>query len=152
MFSSDRLPLLIPPPTEMEWYGTGFILTSDTKVLVAAEDEPSRQAAERFIEMLHESCGVMLKIEDANTSFPPGTTIAFHTAPPEHQRGKGFRMDIATEGYLLDISPIGISIVAPDAKGALHGADALWQLLGNPTSLPVRLQGMRVLLSPKPDL
>jgi len=141
-FSPDGPLPLIPQPVEVERSdGTSFTLTPDTRVLVSPEDTFSREAAEQFVALLRESHGIALSVEETHiTEFLAGTTITFRAAAP---------IDIAPEGYLLEIHPVGIKITAPDAAGAFYGAVSLWQLLGNTQSLPVRMPGLRIIDAPR---
>jgi len=139
-FSPDGPLPLIPQPAEVELKpGERFTLRADTRVFAAAEDAPARQAAEQFVAMLSESHGISLTVEDTGADSA-SAGITFSTASD---------LEIAAEGYLLDIDTTGIRIHAADAAGAFYGAVSVWQLLGDTKALPLAIPALRINDAPR---
>jgi len=142
---------LIPQPKAVQLHeGAGFTLNAATRVVVASGDQPAREAAQRLVEMLHESHGIALAVEEiASADAAPAAAIHFFTAPPPDERDGGPQADSTAEGYVLEVAPEGIQIRAADAAGAFYGAVSLWQLLGDTHTLPVAIPALRISDAPR---
>jgi len=135
-FSPDGPAPLIPQPAELHFVpdGARFTLHAGTRVRAAAADAAALQAAEQFVAMLQGSHGIALTLDTADAAPAPGT-ITFSTAAS---------LDIAAEGYRLEVDAAGIQIQAADAAGAFYGAVSLWQLTGEAAVLPVAIPALRI--------
>jgi len=136
-FPPGEPPPLIPQPAALT-HGTGqFVLTLDTPVVAAADDAPARQAAAHFVRILGEHSPQHLSVRDQS----PAPAIVFVTDP---------ELDTPAEGYVLDVSPGGITISAGDGAGLFYGAVSLWQLLSAPqTDFPVAIPALKINDAPR---
>ncbi|WP_433853158.1 family 20 glycosylhydrolase [Stenotrophomonas nitritireducens] len=135
-FAAGSPPPLIPQPLRVEPAQGRFVLTADTRVVAAPGDAAARDAAARFVELVHESTGATLVLGDAAGAG----AIVFVTDP---QAGA------AAEGYALDVGDAGVRVAAGDAAGLFYGGVSLWQLLGNAEALPVAVPALRIADAPR---
>ncbi len=108
------LPLIPAPQSAVAGQGR-FALTAGMRV--GAQGEPARQAAEQFIDLLHNSGGPALELaEEGEAAQAPIQFVLDPAAGP-------------AEGYRLQVTPERISIRAADGAGLFYGGVSLWQLL-----------------------
>ena len=127
---------LIPQPARVEPGQGRFVVGAATPVVAAAGDEAAREAAARFVDMLHESTGTTLPQAEAGGAG----AIVFATDP---------QLDTAAEGYVLEVGEAGVRITARDPAGLFYGGVSLWQLLTAAESLPVAVPALRIADAPR---
>ncbi|KXU37707.1 hypothetical protein AXK11_00295 [Cephaloticoccus primus] len=148
--STPPIPLsLIPQPAQVERGEGQFTLTAQTALIAIGGKPHTAKAAAQFAAMVEESFGQKLPqlVEAAD-----GAEAA---AAPAAARVIRFRFDegaeLPREGYVLEITPSGVSIRAGDAAGLFYGAVTLWQLLtaAPEPALPATLPALRITDSPR---
>jgi len=145
--STSKVPLsLIPQPAQAERGEGQFTLTAQTPLVAVGGNPHAAKAAAQFAAMVKESFGQKLpQLAEATDGAEAAATAG----------AIGFRFDegaeLPREGYVLEITPSGISICAGDAAGLFYGAVTLWQLLtaASEPALPATLPVLRITDSPR---
>jgi len=109
---------IIPAPVSLVPVPGAFSLSKSTSVIVSPLNEETSKAAAFLASMVKKSTGVELKVTEGKKARRNAVFMAIDTT-------KG----IEAEGYLLEVKPKRITLLAPSAAGLFHGVQSLRQLL-----------------------
>ncbi|WP_266170888.1 family 20 glycosylhydrolase [Dyella subtropica] len=119
--ATDVIPptvALIPRPVQMVAGSGSFLVQSGAVVAVPDEDAATLRTANYFAGLLQRTRGLALSVRSGT---PRGTAIELRRDP---------HATVANpEGYVLDVTPQGVSVTARTEAGLFYGAMTLWQLL-----------------------
>ncbi|HET6555014.1 MAG TPA: family 20 glycosylhydrolase [Dyella sp.] len=111
------LPLL-PAPAQVNTGTGGFTVTAQTPVVVDGNDQAAHRAADYLAGLTRRTRHLALQVANGPAS---GAAIVLQRDP---------RAPVSSdEGYVLDVTPQGIRIVARGEAGLFYGAVTAWQLL-----------------------
>lgn len=130
-----RAPLVMPAPATLQTTGAAFALPHSLTLHWATPPSPLLlRAAERLRTRLSIFAGY--PIDFTNTpATQGGLTLTIHVAKDPTFPGPSMR-----EGYILDVTPTGITLTAQGPAGALHGMTSLPQLVRQELDGPVLAQ------------
>ena len=114
---SAKAASVVPAPAESAAGEGSFRLVPSTRIVVPRGDAGARAAARCLADLLATSTGLKLGVRTAEPGSP-ASAIAF-------KRHAG----LPPEGYWLEVSGRGITIVATTDVGLYYGAATLWQLV-----------------------
>jgi len=125
-----RYPL-IPIPQEVEPRKGKFLLTSETRVVLAQpQDTEIRLLVKSWLDQLEERSGLSLSMEEAEG---PNTILIELVEPP---RGAGEMVPVGmglpgvdAEGYELEVRRGGVTLQASGYPGIFYGLETLSQLI-----------------------
>jgi hexosaminidase len=113
-------PAVIPKPASLKREAGQFLLRPTTPIVVPADDADAKRAATLFADLVQRTHGLRLPVVSGATR--DGAILMARSA-----------VDVLTsderEVYVLKAGPSGVVIHAPDARGLMHGATTLWQLI-----------------------
>ena len=115
-------PAVIPNPASMRREAGAFRLSGATPIVVPANDQGARRAAEYFSDLVYRTYGLRLRVQ-AGADRTDAINLRRATGKP-----------LAQEAYRLVTAPARINIVASSPAGLLYGAISLWQLIGPGTA------------------
>jgi hexosaminidase len=132
-YAGGSEPALIPFPSKVVQHEGQLLVGPGTTLRVAPSDAAGLRVAHALADMLARMGGPTLAVDDGSTTSgraaKGASVIAIRLDPNAAVSQR--------EGYVLDVSPDGASIVARDESGLYYGAVTLWQLLtANPNSTP----------------
>ena len=130
-------PALIPAPAHMVAGDGGFVFNATTAL--HAEGDAARRVAQQFSDLVETSNGLRLQVTD--TGARPGAAIDFAI---DAAASSG-----AAEGYVLDVTPDGISVRASDERGLFYGAVTLWQLVAQAEGAALTLPATHIEDAPR---
>jgi hexosaminidase len=110
---------VIPMPAEAAPQPGAFALRESVEVR-SASDARVRSIAAYFVELLHSSHGLSLKVRAAGDDASAGGAIAFVL--------DAGASGASPESYRLEVSPGRIVVSAREPRGLFYGAVTLWQL------------------------
>ncbi|MDB6164723.1 MAG: beta-hexosaminidase, partial [Xanthomonadaceae bacterium] len=128
------MPSLIPLPANMQRLPGEFKLAADTPII--AGDARAREAAGYFTGYVARTRGI--RLESRSTSRRHAITFAIDLAASANP-----------EGYRLEVTPNGVTVMAPDARGLFYGAVTLAQLVDIGTSPTARMPSVRIEDAPR---
>ncbi len=111
---------LIPMPAQVTVAGDGFTVTAQTPIVVDASDVAAHRTAEYLAELAARTRHLALQVANGPANGPAIVLQRDVQAPLA-----------STEGYMLDVSPQGIRVVAREESGLFYGAITAWQLLSS---------------------
>jgi hexosaminidase len=115
---------LMPWPQKIIQMSGNFSLTASVKVAYqGSPDERIPLAIERFIQKAKQATGLTLQ----KSNFFSEAQIQIVRKP----------IDIANEGYVLDVRPTLITLTGTSAQGILHGLETLSQLIHCSDAVPL---------------
>jgi hexosaminidase len=120
----SRPPLnLMPMPADVQ-LGSGRLKIDSgfTVVLAGHTDARLSGAAERFVERLAKQTGLLISTKPANGTKTTLVVHVDHDSKPVQELGED-------ESYVLEVTPSGAHITAPNELGALHGLQTFLQLV-----------------------
>lgn len=113
-------PSLIPQPAAVQWFDGELRLSRRTPLQIEGDRERVRPVAEYLRDLLRRSGGPVLYIAPRGVS---------ETAAPSIRLRLDGAADIPTEGYRLQVTVDGITVIAHEPAGLFYGIVTLWQLL-----------------------
>jgi hexosaminidase len=116
--ADSPLNYLIPKPVLVESATGLFPLSADTVIVIPTENAEVRTVAQLLADYLKPATGHALPIQ---TGAGKSNTITLSTQIADSELG--------TEGYLLTITPDGVTLQANTAAGLFYGVQTLRQLL-----------------------
>jgi hypothetical protein len=132
----DAVPSILPAPQHIIAKKVVFKIGSATRIVLGSDSKEERFAASVFETELHALKEMQLKISgESEIRKLPASTIFIGS--PSSKYGKQFlaaRKEklspaMKAEGYLLDVEPSGIFIVAESEAGKFYGVMSLLQLM-----------------------
>lgn len=111
-------PSLIPMPAQLSESGQGFTVTAQTPIVVDGSDADARGAADYLASLVEHTRHLPLQVK---TGVAENGAIVLRRDPQAPVTN--------AEGYVLDVTPQGIRVVARDGAGLFYGAMTAWQLL-----------------------
>jgi hypothetical protein len=110
---------VIPTPKSIQMGDGRFVISADTKLMVV--DQSAVAAARSLARDVKERFGWTWPIYASEGAHPTTHTILF-TAPAVGR-------EMHPEGYLIDSTPAGLTVMAQDNPGYFYGAQTLAQLM-----------------------
>lgn len=114
-----RASTLIPAPARLSMGQGAFVLGANTPLLLGSTQPEVRNIADYFNGQLSKARGLRLKVSSALSSGPPAA-ISFQIDPAAAVSD--------AEGYVLEVTPSAIRILARQPHGLFNGAVSLLQL------------------------
>lgn len=112
---SDLRHSIIPKPVELKAGSGSFTLTSDTRIVSGSPEDPAlRQLAEVWAAPISEGRGLPVAVGESGD-------ITLYVDPGA--------AGVGPEGYRLDVTRDGISVVGTDHAGVFYGLQTLSQLM-----------------------
>jgi hexosaminidase len=111
-------PNLIPMPAQLTESGEGFTVTAQTPIVVDGSDADAHRVADYLASLTAHTRHLSLQVKTGAAE----TGAIVLTRDPQASVANA-------EGYMLDVTPQGIRIIARDAAGLFYGAVTAWQLL-----------------------
>jgi len=112
---------ITPQPVSVKLKPGTFRITNQTVLLVAGQDIDLRNVAILFAEQLRLAGGPFLRVQQMMDETNDGSSIVF-----AYDKRKE---SLPTEGYRLNISPIGIFLAGNSGAGLFYGMQTLLQLM-----------------------
>lgn len=129
-YEDPMMPEIFPAPAKMVRKDGSFVITPET-VIVA--DAPSTATARQLADYLKPAMGFELKI----VTEKPGAGASSITLAQD-----AALTSLGKEGYLLDVTPAGIRLSAPQQAGLFYGVQTLRQLLPVEVFSPAPVKGV----------
>ena len=131
--AQDNAYNLVPFPAQFVGKDGQFLLTNDTKIVVAPKDVAQAAAAQLLVSQLKTATGFNAALIPAVPALSKGKHIFFTT----HKAKK-----CGSEGYILKVSPERASIEAETPKGYFYAVQTLLQLLPVQVFSPTKAENM----------
>src|ERR1700737_4798863 len=114
---------LMPMPANVQM-GSGSLKIDGgfTVALTGHTDARLNGATERFVERLAKQTGLLMSMKPANGAKATLVVRTDHDSKPVQELGED-------ESYVLEVTPNGATITAPNDLGALHGLQTFLQLV-----------------------
>jgi hexosaminidase len=111
-------PELIPLPVQVAPASGAFAVSASTPIVVDGDDSEARHTADYLADLVSRTRHLSLQVKTAPAQ---GAAIVLKRDPRA--------VLTSDEGYLLDVTPQGIRVVARGEAGLFYGAVTAWQLL-----------------------
>jgi hexosaminidase len=118
--AANAAPSVIPQPVSIEMGEGTFSLREECNIIVSGPDDGAADVAKYLGLVLRPSTGYALPVRSSLTDV---------TARDIHLAIQGGDWSLGEEGYILDVTSQGVSIVAAKPAGLFYGAQTLRQLL-----------------------
>jgi hexosaminidase len=133
-------PEVIPRPSEVHRRPGSFVVGSSTPILIGPDAEV-RRIARYFVELLHTSRALSLKVTEQKSTPAVRDAIAFRLDPAA---------SALPESYHIEVSAREIVVSSREPRGLFYGAVTLWQLCTAATdSGAIRIPAMQIEDAPR---
>ena len=133
--------LIVPAPSNLELGNEVFVVTETTPILMSADDEAARRVGVYLSNLMAETSGVRLDLEDRGETSANAITLTLDAS-----------LDLESEAYRLKVTADGIAVMARDEAGLFYGAVSLWQLLTPAVGEPEQVTVSALTIEDAPSL